>query len=305
MRNKLPQKKSRLFSSAEDNAAGCHAHEVAINLKQNKEADMIASLTPARAAETLFQQAKALKVDATKARQLADKAARELIQASRNVLEPKLGVQWSQSWAGAGFVDGSLAMPRTLAERIALLLSLKGHFTTYPAHESDQMGVTATALADAHTALQAANVAANASVVDLALKKVARNSAVKGLRKRMGGLITELKQLLPPDDPRWHAFGLNRPAAVGLPEVPEGLLVLIGGPGHLLAKWDAAPLGERYRVYRKIMGVDSDFVLVKTTTETEADVNSMVTGQVVKVRVSAVNEAGESTLSEPVEQTVP
>ena len=54
-------------------------------------------------------------------------------------------------------------------------------------------------------------------------------------------------------------------------------------------------LGRRY----------ADHVLVKTVVETEADLNSMTTGQVVRVRVSAVNDAGESLKREPVEQTVP
>ena len=46
-------------------------------------------------------------------------------------------------------------------------------------------------------------------------------------------------------------------------------------------------------------------MLAKTVTETEADLNTFTSGQVVKVRVSAVNDAGESLLSESVEQTVP
>jgi hypothetical protein len=104
---------------------------------------------------------------------------------------------------------------------------------------------------------------------------------------------------------RWRAFGLNLPSAVGLPDMPEGLKVSGGGPGHLLAEWESAALGERYRIYRKIVGVENEYVLVKTVTEAEANLNTMTTGQVVRVRVSAVNEAGEGPLSDPVEQTVP
>ncbi len=33
--------------------------------------------------------------------------------------------------------------------------------------------------------------------------------------------------------------------------------------------------------------------------------NTMLSGQVVRIRISSVNDAGESPLSEPVEQTVP
>jgi hypothetical protein len=44
-------------------------------------------------------------------------------------------------------------------------------------------------------------------------------------------------------------------------------------------------------------------VLVKTTAETETDLNTFTPGQLV--RVSAANDAGESLLSDPVEHTVP
>jgi hypothetical protein len=122
----------------------------------------------------------------------------------------------------------------------------------------------------------------------------------------MRGLNRELGQLLAGDDPRWNGFGLNMPDAVGLPEVPENLVVTGGGPGHLLARWDPSPLGERYRIFRKIMGVDADFVLVKTTTETETDLNTFTSGQAVRVRVAAVNADGAaSLLCDSVEQTVP
>ena len=145
----------------------------------------------------------------------------------------------------------------------------------------------------------------NACFADVGLKKATRDTEAKKLRKRMTGLVGELKQLLPGDDARWRAFGLNPPNAVGLPEVPEGLTVIGSMAGHLFTDWESAALSDRYRLYRKITGVDSDYVLVRTVTETEADLNTFTSGQVVKVRVSAVNDAGESLKSEPVEQTVP
>jgi hypothetical protein len=98
---------------------------------------------------------------------------------------------------------------------------------------------------------------------------------------------------------------LNRPDAVGLPEVPEGLLVVGGGSGHLLARWESSALGDRYRVYKKVVGVDNEFILVATITDTESNLNTFTPGQVVRVRVTAVNDAGESLPSDAVEQTVP
>ena len=49
--------------------------------------------------------------------------------------------------------------------------------------------------------------------------------------------------------------------------------------------------------------MDADYG--ETVTDLEANLNTMTTGQVVRVRVSAVNEAGESLLSNPVGHVVP
>ncbi len=306
MKNSLPNKVNKLFSKADDNVAGCHAHEVTIQLKQNKEVDVLGDLGTARTAETTYQDGKSGKLEATKARKTADKNARLFILAARQVLEKKLGPQWSQMWAGAGWVDGSLAVPDTIAERTSLTLSLKDYFGLHPTYESDQMGVTAVKANEAYEALRDSTAAVNACTVDLGIKKGLRNGALKKLRKRMRGLNRELGQLLAGDDPRWNGFGLNMPDAVGLPAVPENLLVMGGASGHLLAKWDPSPLGVRYRVFVKIVGVHADFVLVKTTTETETDLNTFTSGQLVRVRVAAVNADGAaSLLCDPVEQTVP
>ena len=81
--------------------------------------------------------------------------------------------------------------------------------------------------------------------------------------------------------------------------------MLPGVAGHFMVRFESAALADRYHLYRKIIGMATDYVLVKTVTETDADLNTFTTGQVVSVRVSAANDAGESLLSEPVEQTVP
>jgi hypothetical protein len=59
------------------------------------------------------------------------------------------------------------------------------------------------------------------------------------LRDRARGLIDELDQLIADDDPRWHAFGLNRPSDPETPEVPESLVLTAGplGTGTVLADW--------------------------------------------------------------------
>jgi len=53
--NRLPGQLDRLFARAEDMADGLAAHETAVGIKQNKEADVRADLAAAAAAEADFQ----------------------------------------------------------------------------------------------------------------------------------------------------------------------------------------------------------------------------------------------------------
>jgi hypothetical protein len=305
MQNELPRQLDRLFFRAEDMAAGCLAHEGTIGLMQNRTANLGPEFEAARTAENTFQAARTGKLNAFAAQATAEEDALAFLVKARDVLKVHLGNSYSQMWNEAGFKDNSIALPTALPKRIPLLVNLKAYFIAHPPHESPDLGVTAAAAEAAHSALAAARATVNACRTDAGTKKGLRNAAVKTLRKRMRGLITELKQLLPGDDARWTSFGLNRPDAVGLPEVPEGLLVVGGGPGHLLSTWGSSALGDRYRVYKKVVGVDNEFILVATVTDTESNLNTFTSGQVVRVRVTAMNDAGESLPSATVEQTVP
>jgi|SRR6516225_12477654 hypothetical protein len=133
----------------------------------------------------------------------------------------------------------------------------------------------------------------------------ALDKALAALRARLRNLLGELRQLLAPDDPRLENFGFNIPADDSTPVAPRNLLVTDGLRGHLLAKWDRTPNAERYRVRKQVVGVDDDFVIARTTSETEADLNTFVTGQRVLLEVTALNSAGESLPSEPVEHLIP
>jgi hypothetical protein len=59
-----------------------------------------------------------------------------------------------------------------------------------------------------------------------------------------------------------------------------------------------------FHVYKRVVNVDADFVRVATVTDPTADMNTFTPGIHVKVRVAAVNKAGESQRSEPVEAVV-
>ena len=128
-----------------------------------------------------------------------------------------------------------------------------------------------------------------------------RDAAVEALKTRMRGVISELDQLLGDTDPRWDAFGLNAPGAAETPDTPEALVLTPGAPGTLLADWADARLAARYRVWILIVGVDTDFRPAATVTDSDATLPVLGSGKTVRVRVTAVNDAGESTPSATVE----
>ena len=294
-----------LFAQALGMAAGCHKYEASLELARNKEANVSADLQSATAANNLFQAARTAKADAIKARRTADKNARAFIVIARDILKPHLGTSWSQRWMGTGFHHNSLAVPKALADRRALVENLKAYFTAHPEFEVSQAGVTAAAAAEHHTAFTDACGGVNACRADLGAKKSESKTATKKLRKRMRGLIAELKQVLPPDDPHWTGFGLNRPAAQPVPSAPLKLKVEAGGPGHLLATWKAPPYAKRFRIFKQIVGVDADFILAATVTDTSVNLNTFTPGSIVRLCVTTMNDAGESAPCEAIEQTVP
>ncbi len=99
-------------------------------------------------------------------------------------------------------------------------------------------------------------------------------------------------------------LGLNMPGAVELPEVVRGLVLEPSSSGHLRVRWNASPRAERYRIFKQVVGTNSDFVPAATVSEPATDLNTFTPGNVVHVRVTAMNEAGETLPSEVAEKLV-
>lgn len=125
------------------------------------------------------------------------------------------------------------------------------------------------------------------------------------LGNRLRGLVSELSLLIGDEDERWLDFGLRVPDDGSLPDAPADLIVNGGATGHLVAGWADAPRAERYRVYKQVIGVDNEFVLARTVTDTDADMNTFTPGSRVRVKVTALNARGESPASAVVEHQVP
>ena len=77
--NRLPDPIDPLFTLGEDMSDGCHAHEVVVNIKQNKEADIRADLVAAIIAQGNFKAAQTAKTGLSAAVTVADSNAKAYI----------------------------------------------------------------------------------------------------------------------------------------------------------------------------------------------------------------------------------
>jgi hypothetical protein len=305
--NRLPDPLDDVFTLAEDMADGCHNHEAAIGLKQNKEAGVRADLDAAVAAQKDYKAALSAKTDLSTAVIVADSNGKAFISSARRVLASNLGETWSQAWEATGFPDLSTAVPSTQAKRQALLLALKNYFTANPAYEvnTPKLVVTAAQAGVLFTALSDARSAAADGNTDAGNKKNLRDSAEQNLRDRLSGLISELGQLLDDNDPLWLAFGLNEPGATNLPDPADGLALTAGPAGTVLAHWSTASRATRYRVFKQIDGVDAIPVNINTVTDSDATLTGQPSGKTLKIYVIAANDAGQAAPSDTVQIVVP
>lgn len=292
--NQLPNPIDRLFALGDDMIDGLHTHEVAIGVKQNTEATLTPYLTAARAAENSYGAAKVARKTASAAKTTADNAAKVFIANARKRLAKFFGERYSEEWGAAGWPDGSTGTPATEDKRYALVESIRLHLVANPAHASVDMDVTAAIAATVHGNLGTARTNHDQKLTEQGQAKATRDLAVYNLRKRMIGLIDELGTLLEGDDPLWYAFGLSRPDDEETPEAPSMMSVLSSTPGVVIVDWDDALRAERYRYWRLIVGVDPDWVLGGTVYDSDATLADLPSGATVKVRVTSVNDAGES-----------
>lgn len=303
--NALPTRLDRLLALAKDMKKGIHDLEATLQIKQNTEASFGPAILAMEGAEQTYQDARVAKKTANAAVTTADNAAKLFIKNARRRLSKFFGENYNAEWAAAGWPENSTGVPSTQADRYTLVTALKNHLTSHAAHASEDMDVTVAAATTVETALKTARGDLATAITDCGTTKNARDTAEENLRTKMSGLISELDQLMPDDDPRWHQFGLSMPSDPSLPEAPEGLVVIPGTPGTLLADWEDALRADRYRVYLQVVGVDADFHALPTPFyDSDATVPGLPSGATVKVRVTSVNDAGESGPSAEVSAVV-
>ncbi|MDB6026033.1 MAG: hypothetical protein JWM68_2256, partial [Verrucomicrobiales bacterium] len=216
----------------------------------------------------------------------------------RDILKPILGTEYSSAWDVVGFVGG-LEASRNVDELITLLETIVSFLTANPALGAAR-NLTAADVQAVLTSLKAARQAVTDQELTVGTLQAVRDQKFDAIRKALRGLKDELTDQLDPLDLRWKAFGFNLPGADATPDVPENLSVILIGPNAAAMKWGASARAGYYRVWRRVIGVDAEPVAVGSPADLDFTLENLPAASTVEIYISAVNNGGESQLSEKV-----
>ncbi len=319
--NSNPKGYNPLVQHLTDAADGAKTHGAAIGLTHNDEAHIrtdLVALTGAPAGpggnppaqpglKMLWNTADSYKCAMTAALRTVCSNARLFARTCIHSLMPVLGEKWNSNWKAAGFT-GSLAVPD---DPTVLLQQLRAYYSANPTREATVQDVacTAAACATQTAAVETAQTNSNQSNADAGIAHRNFLNGITAGRNRLSGLRTELDQLIPDDDDRWYAFGFDKPSDPNTPAVPANLTVTAGAPGSklLICDWDDPRRADSCRV-RAVLKSDGKTEAANEIVQDSQDnltLDTLASGTVVIVTVTARNATGESQPGNAVEIAVP
>ena len=320
--NRLPDDRNKLYVLCDSMLAGLGMYGVALGVAQNTAAKLSPLLqvtdvsgnlvlppvagTGARNWELAFGNAKAGKKTAATAVRAADAQSSAFIGSAKKHLSNFLGNTWSAAWTPVGYNNNTLELPTDEDQRYDLLKAIRSFLNLNPdmTVSTPLLTVNVSAADSRITALTHARATRDNCRTLAGQMRDGRDAVEELLRTRMSGLIGELATLMPGDDPRWAAFGLNLPAGPTLPDKPTGLVMTAGGAGQNFLDWNDAARADSYKVLRRLPG-EPDFSVVATVSDSDAMVAALAAGGTAEYAVEAVNAAGPGPRSAVLARTQP
>ena len=262
--------------------------------KVKVETDLMALIT----GNTAYQNSRLLLSNRREALRVAAKDGREFIIVTRDMFKPRFGSQPSIDWLVLGFQPDSLAAPESPEDTKPVLRAIKTYLAANPTFELPALQITAARAQALLDALNDAEVAMNIQDSTLGNLRDARETALNTLDGTIRSFIAELGVKLAPLDSRWKAFGLNIPGADETPDQVVGVKVTLIGPTAAAVKWEASPRAEYYRVWTKIHGTNGDYVAVGSPADLDFTIENLPANATIDIVITAVNNGGESPVSE-------
>ncbi len=229
MTNTTPNKDSELLTTCQDLAVREAEIGDDLGVAQNKAPKILVDVDDLIGKRAGYEIAKDQLATYRDALRTVFNTGRKYMSLNREVLKPRLGNEYSDTWKLAGFED-SFALPDSPAQMQQSVQTLQKYFAANPTAEVAALNLTAVAAQTLFDQISNARGALYNQEMVVAAAKEARDASADNLRRRYRGFLAELSQLIGPLDVRWKAFGLNIPGAPATPDVVEGLKATLIGP---------------------------------------------------------------------------
>ncbi|MBA4149571.1 MAG: fibronectin type III domain-containing protein [Verrucomicrobia bacterium] len=270
-------------------------HAATLSLPHTEGVDLPVKITAVNTSNTAHKQALLEMKNKQAALQSAAKVGRRFMTVLRESLKPTLGMKYSQGWTAVGFA-GSLTVPSSNAALLTALQLAEDYLTAHPiADAGANLAPARATLLRGNLAAALIAVAQQKEVVNQAI--TTRNEKITALDQGLRTLLSELHQVLDPLDARWLAFGFKKPGAKAIPDVPQNVIAVLIGANAISVKWEGAARAAYYRVWKKVIGVDADYVSVGSPADLDFIMEGLPGNSQVEVLVSAMNNGGESQMS--------
>ena len=182
---------------------------------------------------------------------------------------------------------------------------MASYLASHQTLENEDLDATVERTTALHASLLAAKNGVNEKDAARKTLLLARKEKEAEARRVLRVLAKDLGLTLPPTDPRWTEFGFNPPGILATPSVPVNVVVALIGPRAVALKWDKSQRAGYYRVWKQVNGVDEEFVAVGSPADLDFTIDELPVNSTIQIAISAVNNGGESALSEVVTVTTP
>lgn len=172
--------------------------------------------------------------------------------------------------------NNTTAVPTKAPEQLALIAASKTFFTKNPSYQSPSTDVTPAKAAALITAATQAQKDLSDETMALKAAGDAWTLAYDPLADSANALIKNLEGKLDKLDPRWLGFGLQMPGTIATPGKPMGLVIHMDEDGNLIPQYDALPLSTHFRWRGFAVDVETEYRLLKSTTEPMASIAGFV-----------------------------
>jgi hypothetical protein len=299
MKQKIIQTIPAAKNAADLIIGGMNELGATITFHYNVKDEIVEEMTNMIMATGNHEQSKQVKATRRNAMLDALNLAQKKIRVVRDLLKLTLGYDYSDIWTALGFKT-TLGLPDDLEEVKAILQAMVLHFANNPAHEVAALGATGAQVLTSLEALLAAQLAFVSQEATVKELMDLRDEKYEIVRKRIGSVYRELGNHLDPLDRRWSKFGFNAPGADETPEQVAGVKVTLIGATAAAVKWEASPRAQYYRVWFRIHGTEAEYVTVGSPADLDFTIENLPANTAVDIVVTAMNNGGESPISEAV-----